>query len=308
MQTSARLSQKLKAVGEAPAFEPFDVGIAQTPIERLAAARLVGSMYMSEGYLAETKAPTGEAPAFYALHHLLDETLVFVARDTVTGKIVGAMAMVIDSPAGLPMDALYREDLDRLRSAGKKLCEFCSLAVDPKLGSRSTGLLLALFRAAYRCAYYALGVDDVCVTLKPSHAGFYKRVNFERFGGVYQDLRFKNADTIAMRLPGEAASELWTSGEAHAPRNRLRAYCSEPLTPAERKALRNARLRARRSALEIRTAILRRPSLLKEATPVACIYLERTLRKRKTIVQERSACSTFIDIQGKPVEASAAHP
>lgn len=308
MQTSARLSQKLKAVGEAPELEPFDVGIAQTPAERLAAARLVGAMYMNEGYLAQMVAPAGETPAFYALHHLLDETLVFVARDAVTGEVSGALAMVIDSPAGLPMDTLYREDLDALRGAGRKLCEFCSLAVDPKLGSRSTGLLLALFRAAYRCAYYVLGVDDVCVTLKPSHAGFYKRINFERFGGVCQDPRFKNADTIAMRLPGEAARDLWASGEALAPRNRLRAYCSEPLAPNERKALRRARRRARRSAQEIRAAILRRPALLEEATPAACAYLVRTLRKRMTIVRERAARTSFIGTHGTPAEASAARP
>lgn len=288
MQTSARLSQKLKAVGEAPELEPFDVGIAQTPAERLAAARLVGAMYMNEGYLAQMVATAGEPPAFYALHHLLDETLVFVARDAVSGEVAGALAMVIDSPAGLPMDALYREDLDTLRAAGKKLCEFCSLAVDPKLGSRSTGLLLALFRAAYRCAYYVLGADDVCVTLKPSHAPFYRRICFLPLGELRLDARFAQAETIALRLPHETARELWASGEALQPRRRLHAFFSRPLSRGEAKALRRRVRIARRGAAEILGCLFEQPHLADCASEAQRAHLRRTLAARAGAFEAQS--------------------
>lgn len=311
MQTTARLSQRLRSVtappGECHEEAQYDVRLAVGIFERAEAARLVEQLYGHEGYLAgrSASAPSPAMPLF-SVHHLLDEALVFTAR--LEGRLVGALTVIFDSPAGLPMDALYKEELDGLRAAGRRPCEFCSLAVAPDLARNAHGALLELFRAAYRYATYAAGATDVCVTLKPSHAGFYKRINFERFGGVCLDPRFKNADTIAMRLPGEAARDLWSSGEALAPRNRLRAYCSEPLAPDERRALLRARRRARRSAQEIRAAILHRPALLEEATPAACAYLVRTLRKCMTIVRERAARTSSICTHETPAEASAGRP
>ena len=277
MQTSARLSQKLKAISSDAAGAPYAVGVAGTPAERLAAARLVGAMYRGEGYLAGVPERETGSEAFYTLHLLLDEAVIFVAREEESGRIVGTLTTVLDSAAGLPMDALYAEELALLRGQGRTCCEFCSLAVDPDCGSRATGLLLALFRVAYRYAHHQDRVDDVCVTLKPSHAGFYKRLGFEQCGPLRLDPRFGNADTIAMRLSSDVTRNLWASGEIHAPRHWMKVFCSEPLGAAEAQALCHARRASRRTAEDVLQAIERRPRLLDEAGPAACAYLEMSI-------------------------------
>lgn len=283
MQTTARLSQRLRSVtappGERHEEALYDVRLAVGIVERAEAARLVEQLYGHEGYLAgrSASAPAPAMPLF-SVHHLLDEALVFTAR--LEGRLVGALTVIFDSPAGLPMDALYKQELDALRAAGRRSCEFCSLAVAPDLAHNAHGALLELFRAAYRYATYAAGATDVCVTLKPSHAPFYRRICFQPLGGLRLDARFAQAETIALRLPHETARELWASGEAHQPRRRLHAFFSRPLSRGEAKALRRRVAAARRGVAEILGCLLEQPHLADRATEAQRAYLRRTLAAR----------------------------
>lgn len=283
MQTTARLSQRLRSVTAPPGQRHeealYDVRLAVGIVERAEAAKLVEQLYGHEGYLAvrSTSAPAPAMPLF-SLHHLLDEALVFTAR--LEGRLVGTLTVIFDSPAGLPMDALYKEELDAHRAAGRRPCEFCSLAVAPDLARNAHGALLELFRAAYRYATYAAGATDVCVTLKPSHAPFYRRICFQPLGGLRLDARFAQAETIALRLPHETARELWASGEARQPCRRLHAFFSRPLTRGEAKALRRRVRAAKRGAAEILGCLLEQPHLADNASEAQRAYLRCTLAER----------------------------
>jgi hypothetical protein len=178
----------------------LSVGIAESPAERLAAARLVGRRYRDEGYLPELQ---DEHAAFYSSHHHLPQTSVFVTRENET--ITGTMTVVCDSPAGLPLEDLYGAEIRELRADRRHPCELCSLAVDPEAARRSPDLVLQLFRCAMGYLLHVTPTSDALITLKPAHAPFYqRRLHFQPFGAPTLDARFEFAPTVAMRLTREA--------------------------------------------------------------------------------------------------------
>jgi hypothetical protein len=212
---------------------------------------------------------------YVRLHHLLDESTVFVAVSR--GRIVGTVTTIVDSEAGLPMEALYEEEVMSLREAGRRPCEFCSVALEPNPGSGTARLLLDLFRLAYRHATWVSGASDVCITLKPSHAAFYHRLGFVRMGRSKQDPRFADADTIALRLSRESTVAFWSRP---GPRNSMRAFCSAPMSAEERDLLSSDTRRARRSAEELLDLLACHPGILTVSDPITSDYLMDTVRRR----------------------------
>lgn len=284
MQNTARLSRRLRSVQAMDAMPqpsaPFAVRMAVSAAERAEAARLVVRLYGAEGYLdAQTQArlPLPAMPVF-SIHHLLDEATVFTVWQQ--QRLVGALTVIQDSPAGLPMDALYGGELGALRQQGRRLCEFCSLALEPDLDRSANGALLELFRAAYRFVTYAREATDVCVTLKPTHAPFYRRICFQPAGGLCLDARFANAETIAMRLPHEFARELWSSDAALRPAARLQAFFSKPLSASEKETWSARAQTARRGGEELEACLAAQPHLLAGAHPAQQAYLQRLLAER----------------------------
>ncbi|MBI3829642.1 MAG: hypothetical protein HY291_09005 [Planctomycetes bacterium] len=177
-----------------------DVAIAATVEDRLAAARLVGKLYRKEGYLPDDGG--SEAP-FLSPHHLRPETTVFVAREN--NRIVGTLTAVMDSPEGLPLDAIYPKEVAALRARQRVPCELCSLAVDTERADRSLHLVYGLFRCATVYLLHFTAMTDVLITLKPAHEAFYHRLMFQVLGQPTLDARFRNAPTVAMSLQREDA-------------------------------------------------------------------------------------------------------
>lgn len=233
---STRLSQRLTQITD-DAIPPHAglqsaVAVAATETERLSAARLVGRQYRAEGYLPDDDGDGEREPAFRTPHHLLPETVVFIAREC--ARVVGTLTVVPDSPAGLPMEALYAEEVSALRNLGRIPCEICSLAFDSRTEHRNTAPVLQLFRLA--CGYLRrfTPVTDALVTLKPSHQDFYERfMGFGRIGERKQDPRFRGADTVAMRLTREAAEAREWSRSARGRSARCLDYVFAPPSKSE---------------------------------------------------------------------------
>ncbi len=81
---------------------------------------------------------------------------------------------------GLPMDALYRHELDMLRDRGRNIVEISSLATSCRYRSRK--IFLYQIQAIY---WYCLhnGVDDICIMVHPRHKKYYTKLfPFEEFG------------------------------------------------------------------------------------------------------------------------------
>jgi hypothetical protein len=167
------------------------------------------------------------------------------------------------------------------------MCEFCSLAVDPGRGKRGSSIVLGLFKHAFAYVHHLVNVTDLCVTLKPSHELFYRRLRFAELGGLRRDARFGRAETIALRLTTETARRFWESGEALVPRNYLAAFLSETPSMAEQDKLLGETTLGLRSPEEILEWIQLLPEALIEANAAQREHLKKTFERK---LAERPDC------------------
>ncbi|WP_025322406.1 N-acyl amino acid synthase FeeM domain-containing protein [Deferrisoma camini] len=179
-----------------------NVKVAEEAAEFETAFRLVHDVYVDMGY-AEPH-PSGLRAT---LHQLVPSTLVFLAREETL--ILGTVSLIFDDPGGmgLPMSALYQEELDRFREQGLRLAEVSALAVDSQYRwllideeGKRRGLFWLLHQAVL---YYARQkeVDHLVITVNPRHVPFYERLYlFERFGEVKPYDSVRGAPAVPLQL------------------------------------------------------------------------------------------------------------
>jgi len=146
----------------------FKIRLAKSrPLDQDAGS-LVDRGYTRRGY--RTAGPTGGDPNLYT----------FVAYDE--GKLSGTVSIRIDSPErGLAADAIYQDEIDELRKAGCKICEFTKLALDIKVVSKP--VLAGLFHTAYLFAARLRDCQFAVIEVNPRHVAFYRHaLRFEPIG------------------------------------------------------------------------------------------------------------------------------
>ena len=144
----------------------FKIRVAKRTTARRDAGVLVHRKYAGRGYAIPVGAPKARV-------------LTFIAYDE--GQVVGTVGLGADSPSGLSADELYRPEIDRLRAAGCRLCEFTRLAVDSSAASKS--VLAGLFHTAYLYAAKICGYTHALIEVNPRHVVFYgKELKFEAIG------------------------------------------------------------------------------------------------------------------------------
>jgi hypothetical protein len=168
----------------APSQRLFKIRLVDNEGHRQAASLLVKRRYAWRGYQA------GGA-------HLAQPNRITLSasadEDTVATISVG-----LDSDAGLFVDKLYGDDVDRIRSHDRKVCEFTKLAIEFSI--RSKPVLAALFHIAYIHARRINRCTDLVVEVNPRHAAFYKHMlGFEECGGEKIDPRV-GAPAVLLRL------------------------------------------------------------------------------------------------------------
>lgn len=90
-------------------------------------------------------------------------------------RLVGTLSVRMDGVDGLAADATFPEELLRLRAKGKKLCEFCRLAVEGEQAAPKP-VLAGLFHLAYLVGHRIHGADLLVIEVNPRHAPFYRRM------------------------------------------------------------------------------------------------------------------------------------
>ncbi len=178
-------------------LRPVEFGLAQTVYALDAAFRLVHDRYVWRGFMA---------PHFsgrrIGLHHALPTTKVFVA--TAGPQVVGTATLVEDSSAGLPMDEIYRDELDRFRAKGQRLGEasaLATLATDARWRAAGLALLLRIMGLLVIWAAEFAALDLLCITVNPRHVEFYRRVlTFAVFGERKSYAKVNGAPAIALQL------------------------------------------------------------------------------------------------------------
>jgi hypothetical protein len=159
----------------------FKIRIAKRAGGRRDAGTLVREKYATRGYAVPH---VTEKPRFFT----------FIAYDE--GQVVGTVSVGMDSPAGLFADGLYRTEIDQLRAAGFRVCEFTRLAVDRS--SASKRVLAGLFHTAYLYACKIRGYTHAVIEVNPRHVLFYgKELKFDLIGPERLDTRV-NAPAVLL--------------------------------------------------------------------------------------------------------------
>jgi len=156
-----------KAMFERIPVERFSIRLARTVEEYEQAFRLVHVAYVYQGYelLKAIDMRTTE-------QHVLPEASVLVAYED--GRCVGTISATLDSPAGLPLDKDYPEELGALRSQGARIVEIGSFAVVSR--ARRTGASQLLALSTFRLGERAHGATHYVIGVNPKAAPFYRAV------------------------------------------------------------------------------------------------------------------------------------
>lgn len=175
------------------------VKIAENIDEYKQVFSLVHDSYLRMGYLGTPK-PHG---MLFGIHTLLPETVIFVAKSYLT--VFSTLTEIFDTdPFGLPMDELYREELDGLRSRGRKIVELSALVTPVDFRWRNVFMYINKMMYQYSISR---GVDDLCIAVNPKHARFYKQILlFEDFGPERHYPKV-NAPAVALRVNMDSIQE-----------------------------------------------------------------------------------------------------
>jgi hypothetical protein len=162
----------------------YRIRLADSEEHRNSASMLINKMYSWRGYSVSDQIT--ENPNLITL----------VASDDYL--VIGTITLAIDSPIGLLADETYKDEIDIIRSGGRKICEFIKLAVDP--GVHSKRILAALFHVAFIYAWYIQKSTDLLIEVNPRHQRFYERMlGFKRHGEIRNNPRV-NAPAVLLWL------------------------------------------------------------------------------------------------------------
>jgi hypothetical protein len=169
LRRSAMLRAKLDEIDRP------NIKIAENRNEWAQSFALVYREYLASGYIKQPH----PSKMHLSVYNLLPSTCVFIFRTYVT--VISTLTQIFDSSLfGLPMDALYRPELDALRSEGRKITELSALATPVE--TRWCNLMVFLSKTMFE--YSRMNkIDDICIMVNPKHVNFYKTMFlFEDFG------------------------------------------------------------------------------------------------------------------------------
>lgn len=173
------------------------------------AQRVLRDEYAKQGYIEP------DAKQAYALARFLSlpVTTTFIAQWQ--QAIIGTISLIKDSAEGLPMDVLYRTEVDGLRQAGQQVAEVGQLALDSQALSQYPKLkplvrldiLTSLFSLIFHRAL-ELKIDTLCITINPKHERLYNFLSFESLGPLRMYAAVNGAPALAKALDLERAQKL----------------------------------------------------------------------------------------------------
>ncbi|MFP3982642.1 MAG: N-acyl amino acid synthase FeeM domain-containing protein [Desulfurivibrionaceae bacterium] len=169
------------------------VKFAENREELAQAFSLVYQVYLQKGFVPETK----HHEMLYSIYSLLPQTIHVIAKSYLT--VISNLTIIFDTPEfGLPMDAIYKKELDELRRQGHCLVELSALATPRE--HRWKNIFLYLVQTMYRYSRYR-GVDDVCIAVNPRHKRYYRGLfPFKKLG---PERHYPRVDAPAIGLRGK---------------------------------------------------------------------------------------------------------
>lgn len=199
-----------------------EIGPAATRAELESSYALVYDNYLRRGYI-----PKNDSEMRLTVFNAFPNTVTFVAM--LHERLVATVTLVDDTPAGLPMDEIYHDELQVLRDQGRHPTEVTMLADRRLSTNRSFFMLIRLMKQVFDFATLYLGADDLCITVNPHHDKFYQEyLLFTPMGGLRAYPSVANNPALARRL------DLGRVAEACVGRPNLLKHFYENRTPVER--------------------------------------------------------------------------
>lgn len=143
------------------------------------------------GYLKRGYCQKNPVEMHYSYYSLLPRSRTFVLRKK--ENLLGTISLIVDSPCGLPMDTLFKKEIDVIRHNGGKVAEVSLLALDQKESNKKVFSLtnfdkhlrlFRLFKIMYEYARFTAGVTDLIIGVHPKHTTLYNYLQFKPFGPV----------------------------------------------------------------------------------------------------------------------------
>ena len=173
--------------------QSFRLRIAADRTLRARAYALAHRVYHASGLVA------GDCPMVVSPYDADPQTFTILVEDE-RGEDAATISVVVDSPAGLPADEIYRSELTAARDKGRLMCEVTRLAIAPE-HKHSRLLLVRLFNFVYVYARRIVGADDFIIEVHPRHAAYYHRLlKFEPIGPEKPCPRVQNSLSVLLGL------------------------------------------------------------------------------------------------------------
>lgn len=108
-------------------------------------------------------------------HHLLDTTDVLIAK--LNGQVNFTVTLVCDGDFGLPMESLFADEVEDMRSQGIRMAEVSCLAssIDPDKKRLRFDTLVSMISLLIQTARRR-GMDRLMLAVHPKHAKAYERL------------------------------------------------------------------------------------------------------------------------------------
>jgi hypothetical protein len=160
------------------------IRLADTEAGRNSASMLINKMYSWRGYAGTHQ--VDEAPNRITLTAYMSKALI------------GTVTLSIDSPAGLMADEIFKTEVDKYRSNGRKVCELTKLAFDAGVSSKFA--FASLFHICFIYARRLCSCTDVFIEVNPRHRQYYQRMlGFSQQGTLKTNMRV-NAPAYLLAL------------------------------------------------------------------------------------------------------------
>lgn len=172
---SVRLRRSAMLKARLDEIDRPNIKIAETRDEWAQSFALVYQEYIAAGYIKNPH----PSELYLNCYNFLPETCVFIFRTYLT--VISTLTQIFDTELfGLPMDALYRPELDALRAQNRKVTELSALATPKE--TRWCNLMVFLSKTMFEYSKLKK-VNDICIMVNPKHVSFYKTMFlFDDFG------------------------------------------------------------------------------------------------------------------------------
>ncbi len=182
--------------------------IAETISEFEGAYCLVHDLYVQEGYLDPQ--PGGMRVTSFSLE---PGAITFIG--CAENDVLLTVTLFTDARLGLPMDSLYKAELDMLRNGNRRIAEVGALAVKSSAKLKFHSPVMQLFKFLLLYVWRHLQVDDLLVVINPKHRKFYEKVlSFRSIGQQKAYDYVRGNPAIALRLDLKWDEKRFFLGEA----------------------------------------------------------------------------------------------